>query len=56
MTEQKKNLTNLLVRNLTLETQLLKSFYLDYKQVNVNYVFELLEISNSLLLQSKNVI
>jgi hypothetical protein len=56
MTEQKTNLNNLLVRDLTLETQLLKSFYLDYKQVNVEHVFELLETFNSLLLKSKNVI
>lgn len=49
-------LNKLLIQDLTLETQLLKSFYLEYQQVNTEHVFELLEISNSLLLQSKNVI
>lgn len=36
-------LNKLLIQDLSLETQLLKSFYLEYQQVNTEHVFELLE-------------
>jgi hypothetical protein len=55
MTEQKKNLINLLIDNLKLETQMLKSFYLDYKYVSTEHLFELLETFNFLLSNGKKI-